>query len=279
MTDSFRVNVIDSIDISPNLRRVTLAGDSLSAWESTGQPDEFVHIHIPGPDAAEGWEDDHDIARHYTIRRWDKPANTILVDVVTHGHGLGASWARDCQPGDTVAISGARGYYGPPEGSTQRLLFADATGIPAVARILEEASAEESFQVIIEVLDERDAIDLPSAAEVNVEWIVAGNGLALSEIESAMAQLETPSDDTYIWVACETSASRAARKFVRGQWPRHHSWFRIVGYWHFNQEERLKKWLALTPEQQARYAEIWDESRPDEVNWIELEPFLQEVGL
>lgn len=279
MTDSYRVTVVDAHDLSPNLRRVTLSGDALGEWVSTGKPDEFVHIHIPGPDAAEGWEDDHDIARHYTVRRWDPAARTMLVDVVTHGHGLGASWARDCSPGSVAAISAPRGYYGPPEHTTKRMLFADATGIPAVARILEEATEDESFQVFIEVLDADDEIDLPSAAQVDVTWVVGGNGRALCEIVSHMESLDEPSDDTYIWVACETSASRAARKHIRTHWMRHHSFYRIVGYWHFNQEERLKKWLAMTPEQQARYAEIWDESRPDEVNWLELEPFLQEVGL
>ncbi|WP_062078028.1 siderophore-interacting protein [Demequina globuliformis] len=279
MTDSFRVNVVDSIELTPNLRRVTLAGDSLSAWESTGQPDEFVHIHIPDADSAEGWEDDHDIARHYTIRRWDKAAQTIVVDIVTHGHGRGSTWARTCQPGDVVAISAPHGYYGAPEHSTKRLLLADATGLPAVARILEEASPEETFQVIVELLDEADKIALPSPADVDVQWLIAGNGRALSELVPTMATLDELSDDTYIWVACETKASREARKHVRTYWMRHHTLYRIVGYWHFEQEERLKRWLALTPEQQARYAEIWDESRPDEVNWIELEPFLQEVGL
>ncbi|GIG53627.1 siderophore-interacting protein [Demequina activiva] len=279
MTDSFLVHVAAAEQISPHLRRVTLAGDALRTWESTGKPDEFVHVHIPDADPAPGWEDDHDIARHYTIRRWDPSGPRVDIDVVTHGHGRGATWARQAQAGDVVAISDAHGYYEAPAGSTRRLLIADATGLPAVARILEEATPEETFEVVVELINAEDAIALPSPATVTVEWKVSGNGRGPSALVSCMERLPVPEGDTYVWVACESAQSRKARKFIRASWPRHHSLYRIVGYWHVDQEQQLAKWNALTPEQQARYAEIWDESRPDEVNWMELEPYLQELGL
>lgn len=279
MTDSLTVTVAATEQISPSLRRVTLTGPALSAWHSTGQPDEFVHVHIPDPEPAPGWQDDHEIARHYTVRRWDPSGPSLALDVVTHGHGRGATWARDAQPGDVVAISKARGYYGPPEGSTRRLLIADATGLPAVARILEEATPEETFDVLIELISMEDAIALPSPATVNVEWRVSGNGRGPSALVSAMNRLPVPRDDTYVWVACESAESRRARTFIRKTWTRHHTLYRVVGYWHIDQAEQLRKWNALTPEQRARYAEIWDENRPDEVNWLELEPYLLELGL
>ncbi|WP_084078987.1 siderophore-interacting protein [Demequina sp. NBRC 110057] len=279
MTDSFVVTVAGAEQLSPNLRRVTLTGPSLEGWESTGKADEFVHVHIPDAEPAEGWEDDHDIARHYTIRRWDPSHRRLDIDIVTHGHGRGASWARDCQEGDVVAVSDAHGYYEPPAGSTRRLLIADATGLPAVARILEEASPEETFDVLIELISMDDAIALPSPATVNLEWRVSGNGRGPSALVSCMERLEAPEGDTYVWVACESAQSRKARKFIRENWTRHHTLYRIVGYWHVDAEEQMRKWDALTEAQKARYMEIWDESRPDEVNWEELEPYLQELGL
>lgn len=279
MTDSLLVTVAATTRISLNLRRLTLGGPALEGWASTGQPDEFVHVHIPGADPAEGWEDDHDIARHYTVRRWDPVARTLDIDVVTHGHGLGATWGTTAAEGDVVAISAPHGYYGPPADSRRRLLIADTTGLPAVARILEEASPDETFDVLVELATHDDQIALPSPADVTVEWRVSGNGRGPSALVSAMRRLPVPSDDTYVWVACESAESRRARTFIRQSWSRHHHYYRVVGYWHVDQEEQLRKWNALTPEQQARYAEIWDESRPDEVNWLELEPYLQELGL
>lgn len=278
MTDSLVVHVSATEQLSPNLRRVTLEGDALHEWETTGKPDEFVHVHIPGEQPSQGWEDDHDIARHYTIRRWNPAAPSLDIDVVTHGHGLGATWAKTAQAGDAVAISSARGYYSPPEGSTRRLLVADATGLPAIARILEEATPGETFDVLVELISHDDAIALPSRATVNIEWRVSGNGRGPSALVSCMRSMAPPADDTYVWIACEAAHSRKARGFLRENWTRHHSLFRIVGYWHLDAEEQLRKWNALTPEQQQQYEEIWDESRPDEVNWVELEPFLRSVG-
>lgn len=190
MTDSYLADVLGTTQITPNLRRVHLGGGDLARWESTGQPDEFVHVHLPDADAAAGWEDDHDIARHYTIRthgivhEQGAPAGIIDIDVVTHGHGRGSTWAKTCAVGDRVAISTATGYYSPPEGSTKRLLICDATGIPAVARILEEASAGEQFDVIVELLDLADKIDFASKATVRPVWRVSGNGRSPSALET-----------------------------------------------------------------------------------------------
>ncbi|WP_430867580.1 siderophore-interacting protein [Demequina aurantiaca] len=285
MTDSYLAEVLGTTQITPNLRRVHLGGGDLARWEATGKPDEYVHVHIPDADAAEGWEDDHDIARHYTIRRHSiagepgAEAVTIDLDVVTHGHGRGATWAKTCQPGDHVAISTARGFYGPPEGTTKRLLIADATGLPAVARILEEASADEEFDVIIELLDLADKVTFASAATVRPVWRVSGNGRSPSALEACMSRASTPDEDVYVWIAGETSETRRARKFLRANWGRHHTSYRIVGYWLSNQEELMATYAALSDEVRDRYEAIWDEERSDEANWEELEPFLVSHGL
>jgi NADPH-dependent ferric siderophore reductase len=277
MTDSHFARVAANVPLTPHLRRVTLTG--LSYWPGTGIPDEFVHVHIPPADAPPGWEDDHDIARHYTIRAHDPKAGTVDLDVVTHGHGLGSTWARTCIPGDQVAISLPQPYYGPPANSTRRLLIADATGLPAIARILEQAGTHETFDVIVELIDLDDRIDLPSAATVDVTWRVSGNGVTPSALEAMVRQRERPVDGTYVWVACESAESRRIRGFVRRTWGMHYACYRIVGYWHLNQAEQLSRWLALTDEQRARYEQIWDDNREDEANWLELEPFLRSVGL
>ncbi|WP_062209108.1 siderophore-interacting protein [Demequina oxidasica] len=279
MTESFYADVLGATQITPNLRRVHLGGGTIADWESTGKADEFVHVHIPGDNPAEGWEDDHDIARHYTIRSYDAVAGTIDLDVVTHGHGLGSSWAKNCQSGDRVAISDASGFYGPPEGSTKRLLLADATGLPAVARILEEASADEEFDVIVELLDLADKIELPSKATVRVVWRVSGNGRSPSALETCMSRAEAPGEDVYVWIACESAESRRARKYLRTNWGRHHTWYRIVGYWYADLAEIMETYNALSDEQRAAYEAIWDDERSDEENWEELEPFLVAHGL
>jgi len=285
VTDSYFADVIGTTQITPHLRRVHLGGGTLARWESTGKPDEFVHVHIPEADPAEGWQDDHDIARHYTIRRYGiaegqgAAAATIDIDVVTHGHGRGSTWAKTRKPGDRVAISKARGFYGPPAGSTKRVLIADATGIPAVARILEEASAGEEFDVSIELLDLADKVYFVSKATVRSVWRVSGNGRSPSALTNCMSRATTPDEDVYVWIACETSESRRARKFLRANWGRHHTSYRIVGYWYANLDELMSTYKSLTNQQREQYEAIWHEDRSDEANWEELEPFLVAHGL
>lgn len=278
MTDVSRVDVIDAFELTPNLRRIRLGGESLKGWASTGKADEFIRVTIPDANPTPGWEDEAANARIYTVRRWDPAALTIDVDVVVHGSGRGSAWGRDAQPGDQVALGAARGYYDPPAGSTRRLLIADETGLPAIARILEEATPDESFDVVVELMSEDDAIALPSPADVNVTWHVSGNGRGPSALLSCMEGLE-PDDDAYIWIACETVQSRAARNFLRENWTRHHSLYRIVGYWHEDPAEQARKFDAMTNAQRERYMAIWNEPKPDEVKWLELEPFLRSVGL
>lgn len=278
LTDVFRVDVTDAFELSPNLRRIRLHGESLREWVPTGKADEFIRITIPDADPTPGWEDVAANARIYTVRRWDPASLTIDVDVVVHGHGRGSTWGLDAKPGDQVGVSQPRGYYDPPAGSTRRLLIADAAGLPAVARILEEATPDESFDVLVELMSADDAIALPSPADVTVQWRVSGNGRGPSALLSAMERL-APADDAYIWIACETAQSRAARNFVRDNWARHHSLYRIVGYWHEDPAEQARKWQAMTDQQRERYLEIWNEPKPDEVKWLELEPFLRSVGM
>ena len=278
LTDVCRVDVIDAFELSPNLRRIRLGGESLSAWTSTSKADEFVRVHIPDANAAPGWQDAPNTARIYTVRRWDPAALTIDVDVVIHGSGRGSTWGRDVRPGDHVAVGEPRGYYAPPAGSTRRLLIADETGLPAIARILEEATPDESFDVLVELISADDAIALPSPADVTVTWRVSGNGRGPSALLSCMESL-APADDTYVWIACETAQSRAARSYLREHWTRHHSLYRVVGYWHEDPAEQARKWEAMTADQRERYTAIWSEPKPDEVKWLELEPFLRSVGI
>lgn len=278
MTDVFRVDVTDAFELSPHLRRIRLHGESLREWTPTGKADEFIRVTIPNADLAPGWEDDAANARIYTVRRWNPAGLTIDVDVVVHGAGRGSAWGRDAQPGDQVVLGAPRGYYDPPTGSTRRLLISDASGLPAIARILEEASPDETFDVVVELMSADDAIALPSPADVTVQWHVAGNGRGPSALVSCMESL-TPADDTYVWIACETAQSRAARSYLRDNWTRHHSLYRIVGYWHEDPAEQARKWEAMTDSQRERYSEIWNEPKPDEVKWLELEPFLRSVGL
>lgn len=272
-------HVTSARDLSPGIRRVEVSGADLSSWTSSGHADEYVIVQVPDAATTPGWEEAPASGRFYTVRRWDPATATMTLDVVVHADGHGSDWARRCHPGSPVAVGAPRGHWDPPADTTHRLLLADATGLPAVARILEEAGPDESFDVVVEVGDPADMLDLPSAADVTIEWRVSGNGRTPSTLLEAMSARPAPTLDTWTWVACEASVSRRCRTFLRAAWPRPVSHYRIVGYWHQDQARLEERWAALTPEQLARSRDLWDPDEHDEVNWIAYEQFLQEVGL
>lgn len=144
---SHHATVTSVRDLTPGMRRIEVGGGDLSSWRSSGHPDEYVLVQVPDGAATPGWEDDAAAGRFYTVRAWD--GATMTLDVVVHDHGHGSDWARRCQPGSPVVVGAPRGYWAPPAGTTERVVLADATGLPAVARILDEAGPDESFDVVV----------------------------------------------------------------------------------------------------------------------------------
>ncbi|WP_296666700.1 siderophore-interacting protein [Demequina sp.] len=263
--------------MSPRMVRLSLALDQPAAWTSTGCPDEFVHVEV----AADAVEPDGRASRHYTVS--GLTVGGFRLEAFLHGDGPGAAWARDARVGDRVRVSAPKAYYRVPDDARARILCGDATALPAIARILAEAGAGERFRVIVELPDLQDVRALPSAADVSVEWRVGGNGHGASVlrdalVEVAVAELQ-PGARSYVWVACESVHSRRIRQLLRREFALPVSHYRIVGYWHADLERAMRVWENATDEQKARYASLWRQDRSDEENWLELEPFLQSLGV
>ena len=211
------------------------------------------------------------------------PPPGLEVEVFLHGHGAGATWGREAAVGDSVLISDAWDYYQVTPGSGTRVLIGDITALPGIARILADASADEVFRVVIEVPSLDEARELPSAASVDVQWRVAGNGIGPSAVCDIVRGLAaegviSPEANPYVWIACESKISRAARTLLRREIGMPITQQRIVGYWHANAEQVMADWEALPQETKDAYLAIWREDRTDEENWLELEPFLQSIN-
>ena len=263
--------------VTPLMVRLTLALDESSEWRSTGIGDEFIHVDL----GAETLDVDGHSERHYTVS--GLVPGGLELEVFLHGHGPGASWGRDAKIGDTVVISDAMAYYKVPAGSGTRVLIGDLTALPGIARILADAEAGEVFRVVVELPSLEEARELPSAADVTVQYRVAGNGIGPSAVCDIVRGLKaegvvTPEANPYVWIACESKVSRSARTLLRHEVGLPISQQRIVGYWHANAEQVMASWNALSEELKEQYLAIWREDRTDEENWLELEPFLQSVG-
>ncbi|MCM0753027.1 hypothetical protein DEA98_23765 [Brucella pseudogrignonensis] len=93
-------------------------------------------------------------SRAYTIRALDIDAGWLEIDFYLHEiEGLACKWAKGAKIGDTVGLMGPVGR--PLRRASRYLMGADATGLPAIGRMLEEFSSDVTGRVIIAVDSEK----------------------------------------------------------------------------------------------------------------------------
>ncbi|GAB4066839.1 siderophore-interacting protein [Ancylobacter sonchi] len=216
--------------LTPGMVRLTFAGAGLAAFRSTGIGDEYVRLFFPDPASGEMVLPEIDADGHwtfpaerervryatYTIRRFDKAAGELDIDFVVHEGGLASSWAQAAEPGDRIVINNPRGLYEPPADLGWQVLMADATGLPALARLLEQTPAHVESRIVIEVADRAHEQPLPPHPRATVTWSHGtGNGLAVSALDRQLAQIPRGDGVGYLWAAAEQKVARSIRNVAR----------------------------------------------------------------
>ncbi len=198
-------------ELSPHLVRLTLAVDP--AFESTGIPDEWVGLVVPGQFQS----------RYYTVRSY--AAGTLVLDVVLHEVGLVTEWVvRDDCVGSTVTITEPKGSFDPPPDASWLMLVGDLTGLPAMARISE--SVDLPTRIWAEVEDVLPG-HLPDTADVT--WLEAR--AATSRLAEVVEAIEWPDGDGYFWMAGESAQMRAIRKYLMRDRKLSPTAYDVMGYW------------------------------------------------
>ncbi|XVV09813.1 siderophore-interacting protein [Actinoplanes sp. CA-131856] len=205
--------------------RVELRADS---FRTIGAPDEAVTLEFP----REG--------RNYTIRAVDN--GVITIDFVRHEHGIASTWAERAQPGDTLKYARQRSWYAPPAGTDWILLAADLTGLPAVARILEQHTGDTPIFVYVDA-DSDGYLPVPS---------VEGPLLA------GMRAFATPPGRGYVWFAGECADARRARSFWRGERGFARDQIAAVGYWRVNAEDWERRYERVSGDIERYYQDRLD---------------------
>src|SRR4051794_7785108 len=104
--EEYAAQVLRREELSDHFVRLTLGGAGLDAFTSTGIPDEWVGLVVPGQFQS----------RYYTVRSWD--GGELVLDVVVHDVGLVTEWAlgRAGDPvGQTVTITEPKGSFALPD--------------------------------------------------------------------------------------------------------------------------------------------------------------------
>lgn len=256
--------------LTPGMVRVTFGGADIVDYPTSGIGDEYVRLFFPETQDAEpvlphstgdSWAFDDGVTpsqmRTYTIRAVDHAAGTIDIDFVVHEGGVAASWALNAEVGHVVGVSSPTGLYTPPAELEWQILLADATGLPAAARIVEQTRPGVRTRVVVEVGDASDIQEL-TADGVEVSWVVGGNGHGPSCFEEVVRDLVIPEGVGYIWFAGETSVMRGVRKQLRHVRRLPNTAYKTVGYWTVDVERWVERWNGLDEETRGEIEALWD---------------------
>ena len=204
--------VVRREQLSEHLVRLVLTG--LDGFTSTGVPDEWVALTVPGQFQT----------RYYTVRGWDPAARELVLDVVVHEHGLVTEWAQGDCVGDVVGLSAPRGSFALPPGARWVLLVGDLTALPAVARISE--STDLPVTAYIETPDG----PLDGYLDVAATWL-APPAPGESGLADLVSGLDWPEGDGYFWMAGESAQMRAIRRHLRHDLAMAATAYDVMGYW------------------------------------------------
>ncbi len=208
----FRATVRSREPLTDHLVRLQL--DGLDGFESSGVPDEWVGLVVPGQFQS----------RYYTVRSHQR--GRLTLDVVVHDVGLVTEWTmRDCV-GDVVTITEPKSSFAPPPGAQWLLLVGDLTAMPAIARIA-ETRPDLTTYVLAEVPDDLAGY-LPDHARVT--WLTPPSS-GQSALAAVVEGLDWPEGEGYFWMAGESAQMRAIRKHLMRDLGLPTSHYDVMGYW------------------------------------------------
>jgi NADPH-dependent ferric siderophore reductase len=214
----YAADVLGREQLSDHLVRVTLGGPGLAEFESTGVPDEWVGLVVPGQFQS----------RYYTVRAWAEGRMTL--DVVVHEVGLVTEWAAREIVGDTVTITEPKGSFAMPVGAAWLMLVGDLTAMPAMARIAETVGRDQpevSVRIWAEVPDELGGY-LPAGP--GVTWLESP-GAGRSGLAEVVESVDWPAGEGYFWMAGESAQMRAIRKHLMRERQLPPAAYDVMGYW------------------------------------------------
>jgi len=216
--EQYVADVLRREQLSPHLVRLTLGGPGLAGFTSTGIPDEWVGLVVPGQFQS----------RYYTVRSWD--GAELVLDVVVHEVGLVTEWASGDCAGDQVTITEPKGSFAMPDDASWLLLVGDLTALPAMARIAETHAGTAATRIWAEVPDLPEQVGdyLPDGADVT--WLPLPDH-GTSRLAAVVETIDWPDGDGYFWMAGESAQMRAIRKFLMRERRLPSAAYDVMGYW------------------------------------------------
>ncbi|MGQ4537563.1 siderophore-interacting protein [Dermabacteraceae bacterium P7074] len=258
------LRILEKVWVTKDMVRIVAGGDEFSDILHNECTDAYVKLlfsHDGTPltepiDAetlrkerpAEEWP----ITRTYTLRQVDKEAQTLTIDLVTHGKtGVAGPWAKSCKVGDMVQFVGPGGAYYPRPETRWHAFVGDASALPAIARSLEALPKDAPGVALIEANSEEERIPLTHPEGIEIIWLKGNTGagrtkedtLLLSNAltEAIEQQLSADPDLTMADIAVFAHGEREAMKPIRKlasrlELPKEN--LSLSGYWAYGRIEQ-----------------------------------------
>ncbi|MEU3843933.1 siderophore-interacting protein [Streptomyces sp. NPDC028635] len=160
--------------------------------------------------------------RAYTLVDPDPEAGTFRLEFALH-EGVASDWARSAAPGATVeATVHGTGFERPAPEPSRLIAIGDPASLPAINSLLAAFPTTPTT-----LFFEGSLTNLPLASRPDVHEIP--RGALLDRLRTDLPPLLDP--DTYIWIACDTTTTRALSAYVRKElsFPKHR--VHALGYW------------------------------------------------
>lgn len=287
-----RAVVVSTERLTPGMIRIVLGGPDLEGFTGTGVGDEYVRLFLPTPGTrtvaypfatAEAWDYEPGVEpgpmRNYTIRSVDPASGRATIDFVVHDGGVAASWAASAVPGDEVGFKSPVGLYDRPADAAWQVLLADATGLPAAVRLLEQAPADLHTRAVLEVASPDHEQEVARGPLAELAWVHGGNGHSPSRLAEILRSMDLPDGPGYVWVAGETRVMRDARKYLRRELGLPATAYKIVGYWTDQVEDWTRRYGELGEEFRTWLDTLWETEADPETAADRVEDALDARGL
>ncbi|MEM9652996.1 MAG: SIP domain-containing protein [Actinomycetota bacterium] len=231
-------------DLSPQLRALTIG--PLDGWNDLGG-DEAVSllIELPGrpiPDTVRLADiramdaEARPKAATYSVRRYDRSADTIEVWVVLHSAEAGtiSGWARTAETDTPITVWGPRRATAAPEGVTRFVGVCDETGIAATLAMADELPDDVPVDLVVEVDGPAAEFSLGDRRGVTVHWhhrggAAPGTGTLLTD--GVRGVVPEAVEGLFVFGAAESRCISSVRRYLRRELELPASMVSLTGYW------------------------------------------------
>lgn len=156
------------------------------------------------------------LARSYSIRKFDAMTNQLFVDFAIHEGGLASVWSRQAKVGDQIGLVGSVGKLSFTNNCL--VLMGDISGMPAICYTLEHLPENQKVYAFIEANHAMDVIELPNNEHVQVRWLIQDKEKSNQLVDAVINAEFAEQDKLMFWGGMESSLAQQLRRALKDKY-------------------------------------------------------------